>query len=1512
MLVGFLHRGGLGFWSYAIASEVVIQGADFVRFTKDDVNYSNQTIAGEVWENGQWVPRQTRFPDAIRNFERRNFDSKNGDHILAYRPYTIGRLVDKDDQLRMLHQHPLVASLVPQTLAVHENLDIMALVQLWGAAILKPARGRLGQGIVFIRVENGIFHVELKGKLQTMPRTEVEDLLQKLKGPDSRDYVLQQFAAGLGPNNCYYNVRVVVQKSGDGDWHTCNVPVSLLAQTDSVIANRDAGAENIDLVPFLDWRFGDQSNEIQDRLYGAAVDFSRLLDDAVAGEADELALDLAIDDNGHIWFHEGNWRGGHWLLQEDSGMYRSGGAHLVQLGDQYRAGSSIDRAEATRVAAQRRPLALSNANASTPTDSSGIVFGISLPRQSYRTATLTVTAACSGVSVISVSSAASFRAAQRALGAGLDALQEQLPQQVRPFILSRGGYCVHDPLDERGSTDQLQEDLLDSGLIDDRDFELGNSLAAGFLKKCVADNCQDLGVEQLDCFVIEGMTENLTGRVDWRERWQSAAHEMNRLKSKGVLKQWGFAIAEIDIRAAPWGTITQLVELIDSAAPACIVIDLQHNSVLDGELLGILEDLPQQIFLQLPVAPSRQREWHERHPSVSQQQLTSTLSQSKNLIIVCPTADLEDFDKALPLALQYASDKTNGASIRLRQLAQPTHPVLDARQASERNHAHYPARALAALQRLAQFDHRQIFRFFVDGRFHDRYRGWKGYEANETGSVASMLRAYSLMMQRFDLSEGLSSSYIRDIHLTCMSNVGTKNRKSTPGEVRTLEAGFNLFANTTTKASVEELLALRLGDGTAIFHAEEFYKTSEEFNAEDILAAVKQHGRLRYRPWYPTLTDDEQAALEGKSTLDEYYRVKHLIQRGFTGRVEALVARYNQDIKKAVDDDARLLAVAGFSRDLEVLHPFPDGNGRTIIGTLMHHLLLYNGFLPPILYDPNIDLELSHAEFAQEIRRGINNTETLLKNPEASLYNYAIAESSDDDIATFEGIAEDFLVQLSAFGTHPKTRILSPDTGTKEYLHLTPDKLRANCGGNWINISSASAAKLRFSSVTITPTAEQGQLLFCRELDTWQQRGVDVLARLEKAADAGVYAVVVDDLALARQLSVPALYVKDVGDALRSTARFVRDAVDCRRVVVAGSVGKTSAKVALEATLQDQVQIHAATDSGSKTPHVMTSLANLRSTDNLDITEIDIGTRPTVARYRSTMIRADICLFTSMGPVHHGDDKSMIDVIEAHAAAADGLRTGGLCLVNSSCEYSAALVTAIKNRNGAAIQTFGKSTLDQAHILNATYDAEEICWHITANILGQILNYTVVGMQQHAPIMSLGLLHATAVLGYDLEAAARQLSQAKDFFSSAKLSRINNPTKSFLLYEHYQYGGIEEICSAIDDISRISHSGKTHVVCSKLYSRSADNFTRSGQITLGERLAQAPIDTLLTVGDEMDQLAATLPHNRMSVTHLEDVATLASNWPVEIEDDDLVVLLGHRRAGLEQVSAALHVNGKIS
>ena len=308
---------------------------------------------------------------------------------------------------------------------------------------------------------------------------------------------------------------------------------------------------------------------------------------------------------------------------------------------------------------------------------------------------------------------------------------------------------------------------------------------------------------------------------------------------------------------------------------------------------------------------------------------------------------------------------------------------------------------MTGLDYFKKFDHKQFFRFFVDGRFQKKCEGWTGYEKKEKGSVQAMLDGFAYMIDNFDLSSGLTSHYLVQLHKICMTNVETENKKSTPGELRYLTGGMPLFSKTTTLENIEELLQIRKYDNTIVFNSKPFNKKAEDLNAKEIYLKLQEVKRLNYKPWHPELDRRMSNFLKREGTLEEFYEAKHYVQKLFAKEVDLIVNHFNQSIKNAHTDAEKISAIGKLVRDLELLHPLPDGNCRTFACVLLNHLLMYHGFYPAIQENPNLDGEVSYLQFEQEIVKGMENTQILLKDKNATLFNYSISESSEEDNQKF-------------------------------------------------------------------------------------------------------------------------------------------------------------------------------------------------------------------------------------------------------------------------------------------------------------------------------------------------------------------------------------------------------------------------------------------------------------------------------------------------------------------------------
>ena len=94
--------------------------------------------------------------------------------------------------------------------------------------------------------------------------------------------------------------------------------------------------------------------------------------------------------------------------------------------------------------------------------------------------------------------------------------------------------------------------------------------------------------------------------------------------------------------------------------------------------------------------------------------------------------------------------------------------------------------------------------------------------------------------------------------------------------------------------------------------------------------------------------------------------------------MEEFIAAYYAE-RQAVSSrttDAVLLPIVKLIARLNHLHPFIDGNIRTFGVLLLNYLLMSNGFLPAMMWDPNDFDVFDYQGLVKKVREGQEATES--------------------------------------------------------------------------------------------------------------------------------------------------------------------------------------------------------------------------------------------------------------------------------------------------------------------------------------------------------------------------------------------------------------------------------------------------------------------------------------------------------------------------------------------------------
>lgn len=799
---------------------------------------------------------------------------------------------------------------------------------------------------------------------------------------------------------------------------------------------------------------------------------------------------------------------------------------------------------------------------------------------------------------------------------------------------------------------------------------------------------------------------------------------------------------------------------------------------------------------------------------------------------------------------------------------------------------------MASIEYLKQFDPAQLFRFFVDGRFHNasKYNGWIGYEAREPGSVQAMLNGFSYMLDNLHAPQGLTACYLRNLHRVCMFNVQTGNPKSSPGEIRYENSGLPFFKKTTTYENIVEFIKHRRNDDSPMFFDHELAgKPARLLNPDKVFELLQEKGKLTYRAWMPEQSEGAKRALEGKTSLHAYYQAKHAIQMQLVDKMEALVSQYHRQINLAQTREEKLFAIAWLVRELEILHPFPDGNCRVFACVLLNQLLVCHEFHPAILVNPNLDFECSYSQWIEEIKLGMEHTRLLIGDPGARVFEYSIGEMPEEQRQQFLVMAKDVTRKIAEY----------------EELFLTPERLQRYTGGIWATPASSG---LRYSSISTHNNCQENTLYFAASVADWKKEQKNIWAELQKCVDKNIRSMVIDDAEYAYGWDIPVLLVKDVMQALVDVAGGNRQEANPLTLLVTGTEGKTGSKIQLHHVLKHQTFVHARLDSGNTVIPIFGSLASLNKNDRVEINEVSVDADIDKTSHRSHIISPDICFFSNISAEHMHVHKTLRGVMEHKAAVVDGLKADGKCILNSSMPLFNDFIAVLRQRKpDINILSFGYDAGDAGRLLAHELDTARLGWNIKASIGGEEISYFLPLFQHHAPIMSVGVLLAVKTLGFDVQKAAQDFIGIQPYESMGYMYSVAKDNGKFLFYDQSRRASISGVRSVFKDIENLKIPGKVVALFGSVSSVKANEWTEAYHRELAELINHSNIKRLYTAGPNMEIVFDHLRDKSVFVRHSDDFDSLYKSIMRDMNPGDLLVIQGYLRLNLADI--ALRVIG---
>jgi len=298
-LIGLLCNNLTPVDFYNITQDLSIE---LIKFTSKGIDWEKQEIKGIVLNNGDWEEKVTRFPDSIYNrcYTSSTIITDKLESVIGKgKIFNSFTLFDKYTVYSILKENGLEDFMLPTYPYTRELL--LNLLHEKGTALIKPAKGSMGAGILRFTFQNNEYKV-YKQTFYPLKIINNEDnfilYIEKLFKPEN--YLIQPFISFGLIDGHVFDMRMLVQKNKNGIWDV-TADMSRVGYRNFFVTNLTYGVQRIHKV--LEDTGFDKS--ILTKLREISLLTAKILEEKLCFLG-EISVDFGIEPSGKLWIIEVN------------------------------------------------------------------------------------------------------------------------------------------------------------------------------------------------------------------------------------------------------------------------------------------------------------------------------------------------------------------------------------------------------------------------------------------------------------------------------------------------------------------------------------------------------------------------------------------------------------------------------------------------------------------------------------------------------------------------------------------------------------------------------------------------------------------------------------------------------------------------------------------------------------------------------------------------------------------------------------------------------------------------------------------------------------------------------------------------------------------------------------------------------------------------------------------------------------------------------------------------------
>jgi len=407
---------------------------------------------------------------------------------------------------------------------------------------------------------------------------------------------------------------------------------------------------------------------------------------------------------------------------------------------------------------------------------------------------------------------------------------------------------------------------------------------------------------------------------------------------------------------------------------------------------------------------------------------------------------------------------------------------------------------------------------------------------------------------------------------------------------------------------------------------------------------------------------------------------------------------------------------------------------------------------------------------------------------------------------------------------------------------------------------------------------------------------------LEKAFANGAAAAVVD-----RPVDYPHVLVADTTAALAALAAAARDRALAVRIGVTGSVGKTGVKEAIFAALDRSSRgaAHRSVRSYNNHVGVPLSLARMNARSLFGVFEMGMNHAGEIAAL-TEQVRPHVAVITTIAPAHIENLGSEEAIADAKAEIFGGLMPGGVAVIPADSQFYERLAASAREA-GARVVSFGRAAHADVRLLDAIPSANGGSL-ITADMGDTRVCYSVAEPGEHWVANSLAVMAAVRAAGGDLGAAGLALAELGGLKGRGARHQLAVPGGKALLIDESYNANPASMRATLRQLGQ-TPAGRRIAVLGSM--KELGDFADGFHAQLAEPLAQAMVDHVILVGEEMRALARELGKSGHSAlgtggtfAHCETAeAAIEALEDFDLAAGDAVLVKGSNSVGLGRLVA---------